>query len=105
VAFLNGRVAGRGAGSRDEGGTTFVVGNAGKDNLEHYFLGRMRAVRVSRGERYADEFTPPQSFEPDDEAVFIFDPAKCEGAIAFDLSGHENHGGLDGVRVERADGR
>jgi hypothetical protein len=60
----------------------------------------MRTVRVSRGERYANEFTPPQSFEPDDQAVFIYDAAKSEGAVAFDLSGHKNHGVMQGVRVK-----
>jgi hypothetical protein len=100
VAFLNGRVAGRGAGSRDEGGTPFVVGNAGKDNPEHYFVGRMRAVRVSRGERYADEFTPPQSFEPDDQTVIIYDAVRSEAGRAIDLSGHNNHGDIEGVTIE-----
>jgi hypothetical protein len=100
VVFLNGREVGRGAGSRNEGGTPFVVGNAGKDNPDHYFTGRMRAVRVSRGERYAGEFTPPQAFEPDDQAVFIYDAAQSDGEVAFDLSGHQNNGTLEGVRVE-----
>jgi hypothetical protein len=50
--------------------------------------------------RDAGDFTPTQSFEPDDQAVFIYDPAKSEGAVAFDLSGHKNHGILERVRVE-----
>jgi serine/threonine protein kinase len=102
VVFLNGREVGRGAGTKNQGGTPFVVGNAGKINPEHYFVGRMRAVRVSRGERYANDFTPTHTFEPDDEAVFIYDPDRTEGNRAIDLSGHGNHGVLKGVRVEVA---
>jgi serine/threonine protein kinase len=100
VVFFNGRVVKQGAGSKNEGGTPFVVGNAGKNNPQHYFVGRMRTVRVSRGQRYANDFTPPQAFEPDDDAVFIYDPARTEGGVAFDVSGHKNHGVLDGVSVE-----
>ena len=60
----------------------------------------MRAVRVSRGERYTKDFTPSTSFEPDDQAVFIFDPARMKGAMAIDVSGHGNDGVIDGVTVE-----
>ena len=102
AVFLNGRVVGRVTGTKNEGGTPFVVGNAGKMNGEHYFVGRMRAVRVLRGERYSDDFTPSQSFEPDDEAVFIYDADRTEGTRAIDLSGRGNDGFIEGVKVEAA---
>ena len=62
----------------------------------------MRAVRLSRGERYANDFTPNHTFEPDDEAVFIYDADRTEGTRAIDRSGHGNHGVLERVRVEDA---
>jgi hypothetical protein len=98
--FYNGKVAGRGSPTANEGGTPFVVGNAGRDNPEHFFVGRMRCVRISRGERYAGEFTPAETFQPDGTAVLIFDASKAEGPVALDLSGHRSHGVLEGVVVE-----
>jgi hypothetical protein len=99
--FYNGKVAGRGPPTANEGGTPFVVGNAGRDNPEHFFVGKMRCVRISRGERYTGNFTPAETFQPDGTAVLIFDASKAEGPVALDLSGHGNHGVLEGI-VERA---
>jgi hypothetical protein len=100
TVFFDGRLVARGAPSGNVGGTPFVIGNAGKTNREHYFVGRIRAVRISRGARYARDFTPGQAFEPDGEAVLIYDAGKTEGTKALDLSGHGNHGVMNGVRVE-----
>jgi hypothetical protein len=102
VLYFNGQEVARGAKSGNQGGTPFVVGNAGKTNPEHYFVGRMRGIRVSRGERYTKGFIPPTSFEPDDQAVFIFDPAQTKGTTAIDVSGHGNDGVIEGVTVEVA---
>lgn len=99
VLFLDGKVVTRGTATGNQGGTTFVVGNAGKDNPDHYFVGAMRAVRISQGTRYSDEFTPSELSDPDDAAVVIYDADHVSGGTATDLSGKGNHGVLQGISV------
>jgi hypothetical protein len=69
--YLNGKEIGRGPPSLNNGGTPFVLGKAGKDNPRHSFTGKIRAVRISKGERYFKEFIPPVSLEKDEATVFI----------------------------------
>jgi hypothetical protein len=95
--FLDGRLVGSGAATASEGGTPFVVGNAGEENREHYFVGRIRALRVSRGERYKGDFSPSQSFAPDKDAVIIYSPDEVDGTTARDLSGNRNHGTMSNM--------
>jgi serine/threonine protein kinase len=97
TVFLDGKRVGQGAPSANVGGTPFVIGNAGKDNPDHYFVGQMRAVRISRGERYVADFTAPTTFRPDESTVLLYDAAKTRGTTALDLSGKGNHGLMRGV--------
>lgn len=101
VAYLNGREVARGAPSANMGGTPFVVGNAGKDNMEHYFVGQIRSIRISRGTRYEKEFTPPVMLVPDTIAVLVLDASRTENGKATDLSGNGNHSDVYGVTVLR----
>ena len=98
VVFLDGKVVARGAASGREGGTRFVVGNAGESNRNHYFVGEIRTVRISRGVRYDTDFSPPSCFEPDESAVVIYDADNVQGEKVIDLSGKGNDGTIEGAK-------
>jgi hypothetical protein len=60
-------------------------------------VGKVRAVRISKGERYKDGFAPEEKFRKDADdvsvkAVLIYDGAFVEGGRAIDQSGAGNHG-------------
>jgi len=95
--YLNGRRVGTGPATKAQGGTTFVVGNVGRSNPINYYVGKVRTVRVSKGERYTDAFVPEEKFSKDAhdapvKAVLIYDGAAVEGGRVIDLSGEKNHG-------------
>lgn len=95
--YLNGRLVGTGPATKPVDGAKFVVGNVGPDNPIDYFLGRVRAVRISRGERYTGDFVPPETFTRDDpaapaRAVLIYGGGTVDGDVVTDLSGEGNHG-------------
>ena len=95
--YFNGELVATGPATEPLGGTHFVIGNAGETNPMYYFLGEIRSVRISRGERYTDEFTPEQEFVKDaadapSKAVLIYDGSSVEGDKVIDLSGEGNHG-------------
>ena len=56
------------------------------------FIGQMRCVRISKGERYTDDFTPSESFTADDNALVIYDAKSVDGDRVIDLSGNGNDG-------------
>lgn len=77
----------------------FVIGNVGEDHKIMFFHGQIRCLRVSRGERYSEDFEPASSFVPDaadapHRAVLIYDGSKVEGERVVDLSGEGNDGVL-----------
>jgi hypothetical protein len=90
--YLNGKRVGTGPATKQEGGTTFVIGSVGKGNPIGFFKGRVRAVRISKGERYTDGFTPPEEFGKANDSVMIYEWAKVEEDRVIDLSGNGNHG-------------
>ena len=95
--YLDGRKVGVGPATKAEGGTTFVIGNVGRDNPINYFVGGVRSVRVTKGERYKADFVPDPTFAKDIEdapvkAVLIYDGAAVEGDRVIDLSGAGSHG-------------
>jgi len=77
------------------GGIEFVVGNIGKDNPIHFYHGQMRAVRISKGERYAVDFEPPKDFQSDDATVLIYSAKSVNGDKVRDLSGKGNGGKVE----------
>lgn len=95
--YLDGRRVHVGPATRALGGTTFVIGCAGLDNPIDHFRGGIRSVRISTGERYADDFAPDPTFRPDARAVLIHDAGCVEGGRVVDLSGNGSHG-----RIEKA---
>ena len=77
----------------------FVIGNVGEDHKIMFFRGQIRCMRISRGERYSEDFKPASSFVPDaadapHRAVLIYDGSKVEGERVVDLSGEGNDGVL-----------
>jgi hypothetical protein len=95
--YVCGKLVGTGPATRPDGGTTFVVGNVGRDNPIDYFRGRVRSVRISLGERYGGDFVPDEQFVKDAEgapakAVLIYNGSAVDGDRVIDLSGAGNHG-------------
>jgi len=100
--YLDGRKVGVGPTTRRDGGSAFVVGNVGRGNPINYFVGKMRSVRISKGERFEGDFVPDEVFAKDADdapvrAVLIYSGTAVEGDRVIDLSGAGNDG-----RWERA---
>jgi len=100
--YFNGRLIATGPATKALGGTNFVIGGAGRHNHRHSFKGRIRSVRISRGERYTEDFTPEEQFQEDAEdaatkAVVIYDGSRTDGDRVIDLSGEGNDGTWDGL--------
>jgi len=73
-------------------GNYFVVGRLGEQNPDGLFKGQMRYVRISKGERYQKDFTPPPELKPDGTTVLLYDAKRVDGDRVIDLSGHGNDG-------------
>jgi hypothetical protein len=93
--YLDGKLVTKGPASRAEGGTRFVVGNVGLDNPIDYFRGKVRVVRISRGERYTVEFVPAEHLASDDATVLLYSAEAVQGDVVNDLSGKGHHGRLE----------
>lgn len=95
--YLNGHHVSTGPATEIAGGTRFVIGRAGEDNPSDYFLGRIRSLRISRGERYAGDFQPHENFSQgtsnqDDSTILIYEGTTVKGDTVPDLSGQGNTG-------------
>jgi serine/threonine protein kinase len=92
--FLNGINVATGPATKAGSGARFVIGNVGEGNPIDFFEGQIRAVRISKGERYTGTFTPDRVFVADpadapNRAVLIYDGSHVEGGKVIDLSGNE----------------
>ena len=56
------------------------------------YHGYIRSLRVSRGERYIEDFIPPDRFEADNPTALIYDGDNVESLAVFDISGNGNDG-------------
>lgn len=95
--YLNGKLVHAGPATKAVApNARFVVGNVSEDTPIDYFIGKIRSVRISDGERYSDDFQPDESFAPTKEAnksaLLIYDGAHFDGGIAKDLTGNGNDG-------------
>lgn len=90
--YNNGKLVHTGPPTQADGGTPFVVGRIGATNPDLVFVGQMRCIRISKGERYRDDFTPADSFTPDESTVLIYDAKHVDGNRVIDLSSN----GFDG---------
>ena len=93
--YLDGKLVTKGPATRAEGGTKFVVGNIGLDNPIDYFRGKVRAVRISRGERYTVEFVPAEQLASDDATALLYSAESVQGDVVNDLSGNGHHGRME----------
>ena len=55
------------------GQSRFVVGNLGEKHQIQFFKGRIRSVRISKGEIYDGEFEPSEEFVNDKSTVYLLD--------------------------------
>jgi serine/threonine-protein kinase len=97
VLYLDGRKVGIGPATKPVGGAVFVVGNVGRSNPINFFQGRMRSVRISKGERYNADFVPEEKFARDGDdapakAVLIYDGSAVDSDRVIDHSGAGNDG-------------
>jgi len=105
--YFNGQLVETGPPTKNIGGAPFVVGCLGEDSNTYQFVGQIRSVRISAGERYLSDFVPENSFEPDADdaavkAVLIYDGTAVDGEKVIDLSGNANHGDLQKVAVNKS---
>ena len=95
--YFNGKHIHSGPATKNVGGTNFVIGNVGDSNHLDFYLGQIRTVRISEGERYNEDFTPEEQFIADNfespvKALLIYDGTRTDGDQVLDVSGNENHG-------------
>ena len=95
--YFNGKLVHTGPPTEISGGTHFVIGNAGENHPREFFLGQIRCLRISQGERYKADFTPEERFAKDasdnpSKAVLIYDSLHIDEDRVIDLSGHGNDG-------------
>jgi hypothetical protein len=90
--FLNGAKVKTGPATAISGNERFVVGRLSESQLRDEFFGQIRTLRISKGERYIENFVPTLNFEPDDQALVIYQGDKVDGTRIIDLSGNRNHG-------------
>jgi hypothetical protein len=90
--YRSGKLVHTGAPTKAYGDTPFVIGQIGGTNPDVFFVGQMRCVRISKGERYTKDFTPAESFIADDDSLVIYDGKRVDADRVIDLSGKGNHG-------------
>jgi serine/threonine-protein kinase len=95
--YLDGRKVGVGPASKPVSGAPFVVGNVGRGNPINFFVGKIRSVRITKGERYVADFVPDEAFAKDGDdapvkAVLIYDGSAVEGDRVIDRTGAGNDG-------------
>jgi hypothetical protein len=95
--YFNGKLVATGPPTKIKGGTRFVIGNVGENSPIDYFIGQIRSVRISRGERYQGDFVPDEEFRKDaddglSKAILIYDGKSVKGGEVLDLSGSNNTG-------------
>jgi serine/threonine protein kinase len=88
--YLNGKHVVSGPATKQLGGTRFVIGCVGDTNPIDSFIGKVRSVRISEGERYSGDF---EALPLDDSGdVVALYSSRVDGPQLTDLSRSENHG-------------
>ncbi|MCC6417797.1 MAG: hypothetical protein IT429_06060 [Gemmataceae bacterium] len=75
----------------------------GEEHDKLFFRGHLRCVRISKGERYKEDFVPDEAFTKDGadapaKAVLIYDGSAVEGDRVLDRSGSGNDGRWERMR-------
>lgn len=64
-----------------------------------FFAGRIRGVRISRGELYKEDFSPPvNGFSSDQQTFLVYDFAEGQGDVLEDSSGNGHDGKIVGAK-------
>jgi serine/threonine protein kinase len=69
---------------------SFLIGGVSTTNPTDQFRGQIRCVRISRGERFKNSFTPDHDFAADKSTVLIYEGKSVDGLCVTDVSGNEN---------------
>lgn len=85
--YVNGELIATGPGGSSDRQSRFVVGNVGELNPIDYYQGRIRAARITNGERYTSNFTPPQQLDSDAETLLSITAASIDGNEVLDANG------------------
>ena len=72
--------------------------------VQEPFLGRIDAVRMTKGALYSKTFKPPQKFEKSDDTLLLLNFEEGMGNVAKDESGHDRNGKIIGATWVRIDG-
>ena len=65
-----------------------IVIGRGKDRLQNYFEGYIDEIRISRGEKYTDNFTPREILDKDPDTLILWGLNEGFGQISHDYSGN-----------------
>ena len=96
--YFNGELAGTGQATVPKGGTNFVIGNIGDTTHMFFFHGKMRSIRISKGERFDENFIPDDQLngttdsDSSVETLLVYEATRTDGERVLDISGHKNHG-------------
>jgi hypothetical protein len=90
--YFNGRLVKIGPRTEPQSGTHFMIGCIAETNPIDLFRGKMRSVRISKGERCTDDFMPDEVFSGDPadaptREVLVYDGDHVEGGRVINLIG------------------
>lgn len=75
----------------------FVIGNLGKEHGSMCFIGKLRFVRITSGERFNSDFLPNQTSTDHSDALLVYDESSFGSVQIKDLSGNGNDGSWEPI--------
>lgn len=90
--YVNGTKVWNSAAYKPEEDHSFLIGGGSTINVSEQFLGQIRCVRISRGERFSKSYSPDHDFASDEATVLIYEGDDVDGLQVIDISGNGNHG-------------
>jgi hypothetical protein len=100
--FLNGQLVETQQIAYEASGKNIRIGAL--PSLGPYFAGRIDEVRISKGVRYTQDFTPSDRFNDDDNTLALYHFAEDHGDELRDSSGNRHHGKIIGAKWAKPDG-
>ena len=90
--YVNGTKVWNSAAYKPEKDHSFLIGGGSTTSISEQFLGQIRCVRISRGERFLKSFIPDHDFADDNATVLIYKGDDVDGLQVIDVSGNGNDG-------------
>lgn len=90
--YVNGKKVWNSAACKPVEDSSFLIGGGSTTSISEQFLGQIRCVRIRRGERFSNSFTPDHDFAADDSTVLIYEGDDVDGLKVLDMSGNGNDG-------------